>query len=339
MNNATKLMFLSVLLMGTLLALSANSWLGVWMGLEVNLISFIPLLYSSNLVTNEMSIKYFIIQALASSMLLFAILFVQMKSFIEWEETFVTALLVGSSLLMKMGAAPFHFWLPEVMKFMSWKNCMLLMTWQKIAPLTGLSYCMKTNSVNMVIAILSVFIGAIGGINQTSLRKMMAYSSISHIGWMVSTLSISETAWEIYFIVYSLLSIVVVAMFDLNKNFFLNQVFGSNNENKFNKFMTWVSLLSLGGLPPFLGFFPKWIVIQMLVEEKMIVLISMLVVTTLITLYFYLRLAFASLTILYTETKWVLAMKTHKWMKFTISLMSLVSNSILMASPIFVYFL
>nr|YP_004934960.1 NADH dehydrogenase subunit 2 [Pielomastax zhengi]ADZ62103.1 NADH dehydrogenase subunit 2 [Pielomastax zhengi] len=339
MNNATKIMFLSVLLMGTLLTLSANSWLAVWVGLEVNLVSFIPLLYSSNSVVNEMSIKYFIVQALASSMLLFAILFIQMKSFIEWEETFITTLLVGSSLLMKMGAAPMHFWLPEVMKYMSWSNCLLLMTWQKIAPMVGLSYCMKTNSVIILIAILSVLMGAIGGLNQTSLRKMMAYSSISHIGGVVSTLSVSETIWEIYFIMYSFLSILVVMMFDLNKIFFLNQVFGSNNENKFFKSMMWMSLLSLGGLPPFLGFFPKWIVIQTLMEEKMVILIGLLVITTLITLYFYLRLAFASLVVLYSESKWILAMKIRNQPKFVISMVSLVSNSMLMAAPIFMYFL
>uniref|UniRef100_Q4FCV1 NADH-ubiquinone oxidoreductase chain 2 n=1 Tax=Xenocatantops humilis TaxID=227620 RepID=Q4FCV1_9ORTH len=312
-NNSTKLLFLSTMLMGTILSISSNSWLGVWMGLEINLLSFIPMLANNkNMMMNESSIKYFIVQAMASTMLLFSILMIQMKYPMMWEKEIVPSIMVSSSLLLKIGAAPFHFWFPEVMGASNWINCLTLMTWQKIAPMLTLSYCIQLSTFIFSITILSIIIGALGGLNQTSLRQIMAYSSISHLGWMISSLAVSENMWEIYFIVYSVMSVILILMFKQMNLFFMNQIYTTKNMKTEVKFMMFLSLLSLGGLPPFLGFLPKWIIMQSLVENNLAILVSIMVVLTTITLYYYMRISFSALIMSYTENSWLMKIKHQK---------------------------
>nr|QOL00621.1 NADH dehydrogenase subunit 2 [Hieroglyphus annulicornis] len=312
-NNSTKLLFLSTLVMGTILSVSSNSWFGVWMGLEINLLSFIPLLSSNkNMVMNESSIKYFIVQALASTMLLFSILMIQMKYPPGWESNMIPSVMISSSLLLKIGAAPFHFWFPEVMSASSWINCLTLMTWQKIAPMMVLSYCIQLGTFMFSIIITSIFIGAIGGLNQTSMRQLLAYSSISHLGWMISSLIVSENVWEMYFIIYSLLSLIMVILFKQMNISFLNQIYTASNMKTEIKFLMFISLMSLGGLPPFLGFLPKWIVMQSMIEMKMTIILSIMVILTTITLYYYMRISFSALIMSYTENSWSIELKSQK---------------------------
>nr|AYM84999.1 NADH dehydrogenase subunit 2 [Copiocera sp. OR333] len=331
-NNSMKLLFLSTLLMGTILSVTSTSWLGVWMGLEINLLSFIPLLTSnSNMMVNESSIKYFIVQAMASTMLLFSIMMIQMKYPMSWEKEMIPSMLISSSLMMKIGAAPFHFWFPEVMSASSWINCITLMTWQKIAPMMALSYCMQLSEFTFSIIVLSISIGALGGLNQTSLRQLMAYSSISHLGWMISSMIVSESIWEIYFIVYASLSLILVLMFKQFNLFFMNQMYSTMNIKPEIKFMMMLSLLSLGGLPPFLGFLPKWIVMQLMVENNLTSLMMIMVVLTTITLFYYMRISFSALIMSYTENLWTLKAKTSK-LNTILSMMTMVSTLGLISS-------
>nr|YP_009092243.1 NADH dehydrogenase subunit 2 [Ceracris versicolor]AHV78315.1 NADH dehydrogenase subunit 2 [Ceracris versicolor] len=312
-NNSMKLLFLSTLLMGTILSISSNTWIGIWMGLEINLLSFIPMLANNkNMMMNESAIKYFIVQAMASTMLLFSILLIQMKMPINWEKEIIPSMMISSSLLLKIGAAPFHFWFPEVMSMSSWINCLILMTWQKIAPMMVLSYCIQMSTFMFMINILSIIIGALGGLNQTSLRQILAYSSISHLGWMISSLIISENIWELYFIIYSTLSMIMVLLFKNMNLFFLNQIYSSNNMKTEIKFMMFLSLLSLGGLPPFLGFLPKWIIMQMMIENNMTTIMTIMVIFTTITLYYYMRISFSALIMSYTENFWFMSIKPNK---------------------------
>nr|YP_002117510.1 NADH dehydrogenase subunit 2 [Megaulacobothrus chinensis]ABW16874.1 NADH dehydrogenase subunit 2 [Megaulacobothrus chinensis] len=334
-NNSTKLLFLSTLMMGTILSISSNSWLGVWMGLEINLLSFTPMLTNSNMMMNESAIKYFIVQAMASTMLLFSILLIQMKYMISWEKQLIPSMMICSSLLLKIGAAPFHFWFPEVMKASSWINCLILMTWQKIAPMMVLSYCIQLKTFIFLVNILSIYIGAMGGLNQTSLKQILAYSSISHLGWMISSLIVSENVWELYFLVYSLLSMIMVLLFKSMNLSMLNQIYTANNVKTEIKFILFLSLLSLD-YHHYLGFLPKWIIIQLLIENNMTTIMTIMVVLTTITLYYYLRISFSALILSYSENSWSLSIKTKKTMlvlpfMVVISTMGLICSSTLIS--------
>nr|ABQ66247.1 NADH dehydrogenase subunit 2 [Oedaleus manjius] len=335
-NNSMKLLFLSSLMMGTILSISSNSWLGIWMGLEINLLSIIPMLTDNkNLMINEPAIKYFIIQSMASTMLLISILIIQMKFMMWWDKKDISSMMIMSSMMMKMGAAPFHFWLPEVMSSTSWINCLMLMTWQKIAPMLTLSYCIKMEMFLFSVIMLSIIIGAMGGLNQTSTRQIMAYSSISHLGWMISSMIVSENTWELYFIVYSTLNVMIILMFKMTNLFFLNQMYSTSLLKTEIKFMMTTSLLSLGGLPPMLGFLPKWIVIQAMIDNKMTIMVLFMIVFTTITLYYYMRISFSAIIMSHNEKSWLMKTKMNKLMTIlpimsTVSTMGLMCTSTLM---------
>nr|YP_009479348.1 NADH dehydrogenase subunit 2 [Sabethes chloropterus]AVV61084.1 NADH dehydrogenase subunit 2 [Sabethes chloropterus] len=301
-------MFFIMLIFGSLITISSNSWLSAWMGLEINLLSFIPLMNEGkkNLMTSESSLKYFLIQAFASSILLFSIIlnllifnnnWIMMNNFNE--------LLMLSTLFLKSGTAPFHFWFPNVMEGLNWMNSLILMTWQKIAPLMLISYNCNYNFF-MISIMLSVIIGSLGGLNQTSLRKLMAFSSINHLGWMLIAMMNNELLWLIYFSLYFFLSSSIIFLFNNFKIFYFNQIFNFSFLNPIINFFLFLNLLSLGGLPPFLGFLPKWLVIQNLIFMNHYFLLFLIVCFSLITLFFYLRMSYSIFMLNYNKNSWML---------------------------------
>nr|WPN85812.1 NADH dehydrogenase subunit 2 [Caiusa sp.] len=302
-NNSSKTMFFGILMMGTLISISANSWLGAWMGLEINLLAFIPLMSDNKLMSTEASLKYFLTQALASSVFLFAVILFMLNSS-KMNSNYFMEMMIFSSLLLKSGSAPFHFWFPNVIEGLSWFNALILMTWQKIAPLMLISYIIFKPLI-IISIILSSLIGALGGLNQTSLRKLMAYSSINHLGWMLAAMYNSNLLWMTYFLFYTFLTFCMIFMFNMFKISHINQLFTLFFHSKVMKFFLFFNLLSLGGLPPFLGFFPKWIVIQSLTMNNQLFLLTFMVLMTLITLYFYMRLCYSAFMMNYYESNWL----------------------------------
>jgi len=92
----------------------------------------------------------------------------------------------GTTLLLKRGAGPLHWWFPGVIEGLRWENCALLITVQKAAPLILMSYLIEINIFTLRIILLSTIVGSIGGLNQTSVRKILTYSSISNTGWILT---------------------------------------------------------------------------------------------------------------------------------------------------------
>nr|YP_010701665.1 NADH dehydrogenase subunit 2 [Scaeva affinis]WCJ53226.1 NADH dehydrogenase subunit 2 [Scaeva affinis] len=305
-NNSSKILFIFILMMSVMITISANSWLGAWMGLEINLLSFIPLMSDNNLMSNEASLKYFLTQALASSILLFSsILFLYYNNYMNqnFNNNKYICMMILLALLMKSGTAPFHFWFPNVMEGLNWMNSLILMTWQKIAPLMLISYLMIKSMMFWCI-LLSVMIGSLGGLNQTSLRKLMTFSSINHLGWMLMSMYSNESLWINYFLFYSFLSFNLIFLFNMFKLFHMNQLFNLFVMNKYLKFSLMLNLLSLGGLPPFLGFIPKWMTIQFLTLNNQLFMMTILIIMTLVTLFFYLRLCYSTFMLNYYQNNW-----------------------------------
>nr|AVN67477.1 NADH dehydrogenase subunit 2 [Nauphoeta cinerea] len=299
------MLFLSTLIGGLVITISSNSWLSAWMGLEINLLSFIPLMSNSdNIYTTEAALKYFLVQALASASLLFIIVAKAMMEtmFSLLQSPFVMIMII-TPLMMKSGAAPLHWWFPSVMEGLTWLNCLILMTLQKIAPLMLMSYLIDFNLFTTTIIVMSIVVGALGGYNQISLRKILTYSSINHLGWMLTAMSLGENIWLIYFTIYSLLTMTIICIVSPLQISFINQTF-LINKNKLMKFILFSSLLSLGGLPPFLGFLPKWIIIQSMLMNFSMTLTTLMVVMSLITLYYYLRITYSSFLVLSIEQSW-----------------------------------
>nr|QRV62803.1 NADH dehydrogenase subunit 2 [Neoporus sp. NHM-IR594] len=336
-----KLIFLSTLMMGTMISISSFSWLGTWVGLEINLLSFIPLInIKNNLYSSESSIKYFLIQALASSIFLFSIIMTISKSKILNETLFFNQtfmMIMNSALLLKLGAAPFHFWFPEIIEGLNWMNSLILMTWQKIAPMMILSYSIKFNFYMFFIIITSSFIGSIGGLNQISLRKILAFSSINHISWMLSSFTINEITWMMYFLTYTFISMSIIFILNKFNIFVLKQLFMMINNMYYMKYFMLMNLLSLGGLPPFLGFFPKWIIIQNMSLNNF-TMISFMIFMTLITLFFYIRITYSSMMIFNNELNFSLMINNNNQNNFIINFMTFISINGLIIYTIMINF-
>nr|YP_010626541.1 NADH dehydrogenase subunit 2 [Prospalta cyclica]WBK17729.1 NADH dehydrogenase subunit 2 [Prospalta cyclica] len=332
--NSNKMFFLFILMFSTLISISSNSWFGCWIGLEINLLSFIPLISNSNnLLSTEASLKYFLTQSIASINLLFVILIkmILMKNF---EMNNFISIMMNSSLLMKMGSTPFHFWFPNVIEELSWFNSFILMTWQKITPMILLSYYFNMNFMLFII-IMNIIIGAIGGLNQTSLRKLMAFSSINNLGWMIYAIMISENLWFFYLFMYSFLISIMCFMFYILNMYFMNQLF-INNMNFFIKINLLINFLSLGGLPPFIGFFPKWIIINFMINNKMYLLAFIFIMMSLIMLFFYIRIIYSAFMFNYLKMKWFkIFIKNNYFMM--INLFSFISISGMIFSTFFFY--
>lgn len=147
------------------------------------------------------------------------------------------------------------------------------------------------------IIIISSLIRGTLGLNQIRLRKILTYSSINHIGWIIASILYSTSIWFIYFVIYSVISINIILIFKNYNIFYIKQLFNALNFNKIIKILFILNFLSLGGIPPFLGFIPKWITINYLVENNFYFLRAILIVLTLLSLYFYIRIIFNTISI------------------------------------------
>nr|YP_010535285.1 NADH dehydrogenase subunit 2 [Megacopta horvathi]UYA97772.1 NADH dehydrogenase subunit 2 [Megacopta horvathi]UYA97785.1 NADH dehydrogenase subunit 2 [Megacopta horvathi] len=295
----TKSMFITVMILGTLITVFSNSWISMWMGLEINMMAFIPLIKKKgSKAAVEASMTYFLVQSVSSTIMMFSIVMNQLMM-----EYSVYSTITFIALMIKLGAAPFHMWVPEMMSKMKWNSCITLMTWQKLAPMTMTMNISPKNEMLMMIVMMSTITGAVGGINQTSLRKIMAYSSINHLGWLLSLNKIQNN-WMFYFLIYSVMVTGTCSMFNKYNMLFINQV-NSMNLSTSEKIAYATSMMSLGGLPPFIGFLPKWMVIQIMVQNGMILMMTVMVMFSLITLFYYMRTMSMMMINQSSTNKWI----------------------------------
>nr|YP_010586628.1 NADH dehydrogenase subunit 2 [Uenoa lobata]UZZ44442.1 NADH dehydrogenase subunit 2 [Uenoa lobata] len=303
--NSIKMLFLFMMILSTLFSISSISLFNMWMGMEINLISFIPLMITQkNNLSSESSMKYFLIQSISSANFLFSSIY--LMSYYKWFNKFIPLnmiiiIIINISLLMKMGAAPLHFWFPQIMKNLTWNNCLIISTWQKILPLITYSYLMN-QFITLLFSMISAIMGSIMGLNQFSLKLIMTYSSINHLGWMLSSLIISMNIWLIYMLIYTLINFLMMMMFQYTNIQQLKQIFSFKSSN-IMLYMIFLNFFSLGGLPPFLGFLPKWLTINLLIMNNFYFITFILIMTSLINLFFYMRLIYSILLMNFYEIK------------------------------------
>nr|AIW06341.1 NADH dehydrogenase subunit 2 [Teloganodidae sp. MT-2014] len=298
----SRLLFFILLILGTLSAVSASSWFSIWVGLEINLLAFLPLIFVYSSTTSEAMLKYFLTQALASVCLFMILVLTASLKPIIFEITSSNFLFMV--LMLKLGAAPFHMWFPEVSDGLAWIPNLILMTWQKIAPLVVSMQLSTPGNFLLVVIMSSLFFGGVGGFNQVSLRKILAYSSVSHLGWLLAASTLGLQLTLIYFSFYIMLSTILIFWFSFFNFWFLHQIFSYHYSFKIYKHMLMMNLLSLGGLPPFLGFLPKWVVLVHLNFNQFYLLSLLMVILSLIPLYFYLRVTYSALVLTHMHPSW-----------------------------------
>nr|YP_010429114.1 NADH dehydrogenase subunit 2 [Mastomys erythroleucus]USQ66529.1 NADH dehydrogenase subunit 2 [Mastomys erythroleucus] len=341
MNPATLTVIYLTLFSGPLITMFSSNFLVMWVGLELSLLAIIPLLINKkNPRSTEAATKYFLTQATASMIILLAITlnYKQLGTWTFQQQTdSLIMILMLISLSMKLGLAPFHYWLPEVTQGIELHKGLILLTWQKIAPLSILFqiHNLINPFITLTLAILSIFMGAWGGLNQTQMRKIMAYSSIAHMGWMLAITSFNPSLMLLNLFIYIILTIPMFMILMMNSSTTINSISLLWNKTPTMLTMMSVILLSLGGLPPLTGFLPKWIIITELLKNNCTILATMMAMMALLNLFFYTRLIYStSLTMFPTNnnSKMVYLMTNPKHNLF-IPLLTIMSSMTLPMAP------
>nr|YP_009990975.1 NADH dehydrogenase subunit 2 [Psophia crepitans]QBP33615.1 NADH dehydrogenase subunit 2 [Psophia crepitans]QNN84367.1 NADH dehydrogenase subunit 2 [Psophia crepitans] len=300
MNPHAKFICILSITLGTTITTSSNHWIMAWIGLEVNTLAIIPLISKSHHPRAiEAAVKYFLVQATASALVLFSSM-INAWSTGQWDITQLTqpvpCALLTSAIAIKLGLVPFHFWFPEVLQGSSMTTALLLATVMKFPPITIL-YLTSHSLCPTLLTILSIISAALGGwmgLNQTQTRKILAFSSISHLGWMTIIIMYNPKLTLLTFYLYSTMTAAVFLILNTTKASKLSTMMITWTKAPMLNATMMLALLSLAGLPPLTGFLPKWLIIQELTKQEMTPAATIMATLSLLGLFFYLRLAYYS---------------------------------------------
>ena len=315
-------------LVGAMFMVSYSNLAMLFLGIEVLSISLYVLAGSNfqNIFSNEASFKYFLMGSFATGFLLFgiALIYGATASFdlqliasqvdagtpgrTPWLYAGILMLIIG--LAFKISAVPFHFWAPDVYEGSPTVVTAFMSTIVKIAAFAAFYRLFSTCfgavhaewvDVVQVITIVTLLVSNITAVYQHSIKRILAYSSVAHAGYLLMTLvgmnAISASAILYYVIAYAVASITAFTVLhnveSEDENASVDSFNGLAKRNPYLAFCMGVSLLSLAGIPPLAGFFAKYYIFTVAFESGYIGLVLLAVVTSLIGIYYYFRIIIA----------------------------------------------
>jgi NADH-quinone oxidoreductase subunit N len=311
--------------LGMMVLVSARSLLTIYLGLELLSLSLYALvaMHRDSLAASEAAMKFFVLGALASGMLLYGMSMLygvtgtlnllEIGQFVAEQSEQNLVLVVGLvfivvAIAFKLGAVPFHMWIPDVYEGAPTSVTLFLGTAPKIAAFAMLMRLLveglgglQSDWTQMLVplAVLSLAVGNIVAIAQTNLKRMLAYSTIAHVGFLflgvIAGSPAGYAASMFYTIAYSLMAMGAFGMIIvLSRAGFesdgLEDFRGLNDRSSWLAFLMLVLMMSMAGVPPFLGFWAKWSVLLEIVNAGMVWLAVLAVIFSIIGLYYYLRL-------------------------------------------------
>lgn len=285
------IIFLSTLIIRLIIFFSSNSWLSIWISLEVNLFSFIPLILTISEINKEKSsIIYFLNQTISSRILLICSILIilnQQKNFVS--------LIIIFIMILKIGLFPFHMWVISIIENINWKLIFLLTTIQKIIPIIIISICIKEKTL-LIIILINFIISSLIGISSFSLRKIMNFSSINHISIIIISLVFSKKIFRLYLLIYFFINWVLILKFEKRKiNFSFETL--KQTKKKTTDIVFTILIFNIMGIPPFIRFVPKVIIFIKIIEFSIILPLIILIIFNTISTFFYLRIIFSNLII------------------------------------------
>ncbi len=312
-------------MLGMMIMISAHHLLVLYLGLELlslSLYAMIAMQRDSQQAT-EAAMKYFVLGALASGMLLYGMSMLYgitgsldlgeisaaiAKGDIEPRLLAFGLVFILVGLAFKLGAVPFHMWLPDVYQGSPTAITLFLGTAPKLAAFAMLMRLLVDGlsglhadwqNILIILSVLSMGLGNIVAIAQTNLKRMLAYSTISHVGFlMLGVLTATAEGYAasmFYTIVYALMSMGGFAMIILLSRVGfesdqLEDFKGLNERSPWYAFLMLILMLSMAGVPPMLGFWAKWAVLQQIVNAGLIWLAILAVLFSVIGAFYYLRI-------------------------------------------------
>ena len=315
-------------ILGMMVMVSGHSLLTLYMGLEIMSLSLYALIASARdrAVAIEAALKYFVLGAIASGLLLYGMSMIygitgsldiaQISNFarastLASQQTLIlnfglVFLVIG--VAFKLGAVPFHMWVPDVYQGSPTSVTMFLSTVPKIAAIALLIRLLIDglgdlqhywSDLLMIIAVLSIALGSLVALMQSNIKRMLAYSTISHIGFVllgfVTGVVEGYGAAVFYVLVYILMSLAAFgSIIVLNKNGFeadqISDYQGLSKHSPWFALIILVVMLSMAGVPPFIGFYSKLFILQQVIAEGYVILAVIAVVFAVISAYYYLQI-------------------------------------------------
>lgn len=326
--------FLALLLIassGGLIMIASNDFLTFYLGLELQALSFYLLcaINTSSPKSSEAGLKYFILGCLASGILLFGISMIYgytgttnfsvIFDLVENQKNDIpVAFLLGIIMFMiamffKLSNAPFHMWAPDVYEGSPTIVATLFATVGKFSAVVALTIIIYNLSwplltqIFAVVGLLSIIIGSFGAIFQKNLKRLLAFSSISHVGFIVlglAGLNKNVVASVFFYIfIYSLLSLGLFGFLNLiissnqlendnedKKIFAISSLSGLSKTNPFLALCISVLIFSTAGIPPLAGFFSKFYIISSMISSSLLIFAVIAVIFTVISAFYYLRI-------------------------------------------------
>ena len=309
---------------GMMVLVSAHSLLTVYLGLELLSLSLYALvaMHRDSVFASEAAMKYFVLGALASGMLLYGMSMLygvtgtldlaMLANAVESRPDQNIVLVLGLVFVMvgvsfKLGAVPFHMWVPDVYQGAPTPVTLFIGTAPKLAAFAMLMRLLvdglpglqaEWNQILMLLAVLSIGVGNVVAISQTNIKRMFAYSAIAHVGFLfLGIIAGTESGYAaamFYVIVYSLMAAGGFGMIILlSRSGFeaerLEDFKGLNDRSWWYAAMMLILMLSMAGVPPFAGFWAKWAVLREVIASGSVWLAALAVFFAVIGLFYYLR--------------------------------------------------
>nr|ATG83372.1 NADH dehydrogenase subunit 2 [Cnemaspis punctata] len=294
-------LFLINLITSTTIVMLNHHWLLAWLALELNTLSILPMIIKQHHPrATEAATKYFLTQAAAAALILFTST-VNAWQTGQWNITIsntpLTTTMITLALMLKLGLAPVHFWYPEVLQGSTLMTALLISTWQKIAPLTLLYTTMPALQTNMtlLIGVTSTLVGGWAGLNQTQTRKIMAFSSIAHMGWLITIITMNPGLTTLTYLMYVTMTSSLFISLNINTTNSIANLSTVWSHSPALLAMMMLTLMTLGGLPPLSGFMPKWLILKELAETSLFMLSTTMAMASLPSLFFYIRMAYTTM--------------------------------------------
>jgi NADH-quinone oxidoreductase subunit N len=338
--------------LGMMVMISSNDLIVFYMGLELQSLALYVLatFNRNNLKSSEAGLKYFVLSALSSGLLLygcsliygfsgstnFEIIASQLDSN-EYTLTFgIVFILVG--LAFKISAVPFHMWAPDVYEGSPTTVTLFFTMVPKIAALTVfirflyvpfLELIDQWQMILVFLSIASMLFGAIAAIGQKNIKRLIAYSSIGHIGYALAGVASASNdgiqSSVIYLTIYIVMNLgffSCLLMLRRNDNYYesIDDLSGLSKNHPILSFSLLVILFSLAGIPPLAGFFAKFYIFKAVIEQSMYFLAIVGLLSTVIAAFYYLRI----IKIIYFDPEKEKYDQDHSpWLKFSLILSTL----------------
>ena len=304
MNEGSWIILILIVALSSLLLVSSLNWLSIYLAMELQTLTLFILvaIKRDSAYSTEAGLKYFVLGAVSSGLFLFgcALLYgVTGEISIQGINSVLTAdvgkILITVSLLFKLSVAPFHMWAPDVYEGAPTIITALLATVPKVAVFSILVQIGAVTNVVLVCALLSIVYGSVGALNQTKIKRLLAYSGIAHMGFTLFGVAIgsfeSIQASLIYIIVYVIMSICsfsIILSLELRKDLII-EFSGLSRDNPVIALTLGLIFLSIAGIPPLTGFLSKWFILLAGVSSGYYLISIVVVISSVVAGVYYVR--------------------------------------------------